>query len=57
MAEPTLEFIADDEGGRWEVTYAGMTRRHKQDWQALIFYEMARAAYAVAQLQQGQHRQ
>ncbi len=55
MAEPTLEFIADDEGGWWEVTYAGMTRRHQQDWQALIFYEMARAAYAVAQLQQGKH--
>jgi len=52
MAEPTLEFVSDDEGGWWEVTYAGMTRRHKQDWQALIYYEMARAAYAVARLQQ-----
>jgi hypothetical protein len=57
MAEPTLEFVSDDEGGWWEVTYAGMTRRHKQDWQALIYFEMARAAYAVARLQQGKDSQ
>ncbi|MFZ9960468.1 MAG: hypothetical protein ACO3GP_08750 [Candidatus Limnocylindrus sp.] len=54
MAEPTLEFISNEHGRWWEVTYAGMTRRHEQDWQAFIFYEMARAAYAIAQLQQNE---
>jgi hypothetical protein len=47
MAAPTITFIADDHGGMWEVTYAGMMRRHRQEWQAWIFYHMAQAAYAV----------
>jgi hypothetical protein len=47
MAAPTITFIADDHGGMWEVTYAGMVRRHRQDWQAWCWYHMAQAAYAV----------
>jgi hypothetical protein len=47
MAAPTITFIADDQGGIWEVTYAGMVRRHRQDWQAWCWYHMAQAAYAV----------
>jgi hypothetical protein len=47
MPAPTITFIADDQGGMWEVTYAGMVRRHRQDWQAWCWYHMARAAYAV----------
>lgn len=42
---PTLEVLYDDEGELWEVTYAGMTRRHRQYWQAVVYYEWARALY------------
>jgi hypothetical protein len=47
MPEPTIEFIKDTSGGYWEVSYAGMVRRHQQEWQAWCFYEMARAACVV----------
>ena len=47
MVAPTITFVNNHEGGYWEVTYAGMVRRHRQDWQAFTFYEMARAAYSV----------
>ena len=47
MAAPTITFIADDQGGMWEVTYAGMVRQHRQEWQAWCWYQMAQAAYAV----------
>jgi hypothetical protein len=47
MPEPTIEFIKDNSGGYWEVSYAGMVRRHQQEWQAWCFYEMARAACVV----------
>lgn len=49
MPAPTIEFVKDEGGGYWEITYAGMTRRHRQDWQAWCFYEMARAAYLMQQ--------
>lgn len=45
MVAPTIMFVNDHEGGYWEVTYAGMVRQHRQDWQAFTFYEMARALY------------
>lgn len=47
VPEPTIEFIKNSDGGFWEVNYAGMVRRHQQEWQAWCFYEMARAACAV----------
>lgn len=45
MAAPTIRFVT--ETGLWEVTYAGMCRRHHQDWQAWTFYHMAVAMYAA----------
>lgn len=47
MVAPTLQYIRDDHGGIWEVTYAGMVRRHRQDWQAWWLYQYACALYAV----------
>lgn len=45
MATPTLRYRKDL--CMYEVTYAGMCRRHAQDWQALIWYHMALAMYAA----------
>lgn len=45
VPSPTIERIATDDGYIWCVTYAGMTRYHKQDWQAWWYYEWARALY------------
>jgi hypothetical protein len=47
MSAPTLEFVNDENGGYWEVSYAGMVKRHRQDWQAWWLYELAQAAYCV----------
>ena len=47
MPAPTIERIETADGVIWRVTYAGMVREHRQDWQAWCFYEMARAAYAA----------
>lgn len=47
MVAPTIMFVNDSEGGHWEVTYAGMVRKHRQDWQAWTFYEMALAMYSA----------
>jgi hypothetical protein len=47
---PTIELLYDDQGPLWHVTYGGMTREHRQDWQAWWYYEWARALYAVEQL-------
>lgn len=47
MPAPTLERLQTPDGVIWRVTYAGMVRYHRQDWQAFCFYEMARAAYAA----------
>jgi hypothetical protein len=30
------------------VRYAGMVRRHAQDWQAYVWFQMALAMYAVS---------
>ena len=46
---PTIELLYDDQGPLWQVTYAGMTREHHQEWQAWWYYEWARALYVVAQ--------
>jgi hypothetical protein len=45
---PTIERLYDDRGVIWEVTYAGMTRRHRQEWQAWVYYEWARALYCAS---------
>ena len=47
MVAPTIMFVNDHEGGYWEVSYAGMVRKHRQDWQAWTYYEMALAVYNV----------
>lgn len=48
MVAPTIMFVNDGHGGYWEVTYAGMVRKHQQDWQAFTFYEMAKAMYVAS---------
>jgi mannose/cellobiose epimerase-like protein (N-acyl-D-glucosamine 2-epimerase family) len=50
MVAPTIMFVNDHQGGYWEVTYAGMVRQHRQDWQAFTFYEMACAVYNASKL-------
>lgn len=42
---PTLVKLIDDEGPIWRVTYAGMVREHRQEWQALVFFYWAMALY------------
>lgn len=42
---PTIERLQTPDGVIWRITYAGMTRYHRQDWQAWWLYELARAAY------------
>lgn len=42
---PTLERLETADGVVWRVSYAGMVRYHRQDWQAFTFYEMAKAMY------------
>jgi len=44
---PTIERIETVDGPVWCVTYAGMTRYHRQDWQAWWLYEAARVAYSA----------
>ena len=42
---PTIERLETPEGVIWRITYAGMCREHRQEWQAWWLYELARAAY------------
>lgn len=44
---PTIELVQSPEGPVWQITYAGMTRRHTQEWQAWWYYEWARALYVA----------
>jgi hypothetical protein len=41
MDLPTMERIETDEGTIWRVTYAGMVREHRQEWQARVFLQQA----------------
>lgn len=41
MELPTLERIETNEGEIWRVTYAGMVREHRQEWQARVFLQQA----------------
>lgn len=47
MPAPTIERLETPHGVVWQITYAGMTRIHRQDWQAWWYYEWARALYAA----------
>lgn len=42
---PTLERLEDAGGVIWRVHYGGMVREHRQYWQAVVYYEWARALY------------
>ena len=48
MPAPTLERLETPDGVIWRVSYAGMVRYHRQDWQAFTFYEMAQAMYLAS---------
>lgn len=47
MPAPTLEQRTSYAGTVWTVTYAGMTRYFRNEWQALWIYELARMMYAA----------
>ena len=53
MVEPFMERVEDAEGVLWCVTYAGMKRCHRQEWQARWLYEAAVAAYGAEQERRG----
>ena len=38
MKPPKLEKMVTAKGGVWQVTYAGMTRCFKRDYEATAFY-------------------
>ena len=41
MDLPTMEQIETNDGTIWRVTYAGMVREHRQEWQARVFLQQA----------------
>ena len=41
VQHPKLERIETNEGTIWRVTYAGMVREHRQEWQARVFLQQA----------------
>ena len=41
MELPTMERIKSDDGTIWRVSYAGMVREHRQEWQARVFLQQA----------------
>jgi len=41
MTTPTIEQIDTKDGKIWRVTYAGMVKEHRQEWQARVFYQQA----------------
>jgi hypothetical protein len=48
---PTIQRKCSSDGKvLWEVAYAGSCRQHEQEWQAWVYFEMARAAYALSKL-------
>lgn len=42
MKPPTIEKVDDI----WRVTYAGMIKEHRQEWQARVFYEQTIQLYS-----------
>jgi hypothetical protein len=49
VSAPVIERVEDAEGVLWCVSYAGMRRCHRQEWQAQWLYEAALAAYGAEQ--------
>ena len=47
MSAPTFEQYNTPYGLVYSVTYAGMTRLFRRDWQALWVYELARVMYCA----------
>lgn len=47
MSAPTLETYNTSCGLVYSVTYAGMTRYFRRDWQALWVYDLARVMYCA----------
>lgn len=45
MKPPILELIERDNDKIWRVTYAGMIKEHRQEWQAKVFYKQALQLY------------
>lgn len=42
-----LRCIQTQEGSKWEVTYSdGKIKTHRQEWQALVWYQLALAEEA-----------
>ena len=41
VQHPKLERIETNDGTIWRVTYAGMVREHRQEWQARVFLQQA----------------
>ena len=41
MQPPKLERIETNEGTIWRVSYAGMVREHRQEWQARVYLQQA----------------
>jgi hypothetical protein len=46
VVAPTIQYL--EEQGCWEVQYGGMIRRHAQEWQCRVWFEMALAMYALS---------
>jgi hypothetical protein len=47
MQPPKLEKMVTAKETVWEVTYAGMTRRFKRDYEATAFYYHLRECYVL----------
>ena len=45
MSKPTLKQVVKDGALVWELSYGGMTRYFKYDWQANFHYEAAVRVY------------
>jgi hypothetical protein len=42
---PIMQQVETTTGTIWRVTFAGITREHRQRWQAEIYYQQAMDAY------------
>ncbi len=43
---PVMQQVQTATGTTWRVTFAGITREHRQQWQAEIYYQQAMDAYS-----------
>lgn len=44
--KPILKKIETDGGEMWQITYAGMTRTVRDEWQARVYLHMACQMYS-----------